>query len=121
MILRYLFDECFPPRLASELRRREPELEVEYVGKGGILPKGTLDPEVLIWCEDNDYVLVTNNRNTIPQHLADHLAAGRHIPGAFQVPYEWSVEEMFAELILIAGTALPGEYVDHIRYLPISF
>src|SRR4051812_24721531 len=121
MILRYLFDECFSTALATELRRRVPSLEVEYVGKGGILPKSTSDPDVLIWCEDHDFILVTNNRRTIPQHLADHLAAGRHIPGVFQVPYEWSVDEMFAELILIAGTALPGEYADHIRYLPISY
>jgi hypothetical protein len=121
MILRYLFDECFSSKLAAELQRREPTLEVEFVGKGGILPKGTLDPVVLIWCEENDYVLVTNNRQTMPQHLIDHLAAGRHIPGAFQVPYEWSVDEMFAELILVAGTAIPGECADHIRYLPISY
>jgi hypothetical protein len=120
MMLRYLFDECFSTDLAEELRRREPALQVDYVGKGGVLPKRTHDSDILIWCEENGRVLVTNNRTTMPQHLADHLAAGRHVPGVFQVPYEWTAEEMFAELILIAGTAISGEYADHIRYLPIS-
>lgn len=119
-MIRYLFDECFSPRLAEELQRHAPELEVEYVGPEGVLPKKTPDADVLLWCEANDYVLVTNNRNTMPGHLGEHVAAGRSVPGVFQVPEDCPLGDMFAELILIAGTALPGEYADHVRYLPIS-
>jgi hypothetical protein len=121
MILHYLFDECFSSDLANELRQKAPGFEVDYVGKGGVLPKSTPDADVLVWCEENDRVLVTNNRRTMPVELANHLAMGRHVPGIFQVPAEWSVDDMFSELILIAGTAMPGEYADHIRYLPISY
>lgn len=121
MTLRYLFDECFSPSLAMEFRAKDPLREIDYIGKGGVLPKGTLDPDVLIWCEANEAILVTNNRSTMPRHLADHLAAGRHVPGIFQVPEAWTGTELFDELTLIAGSDVPGEYADHIRYLPLSY
>ncbi len=49
----------------------------------GVPPRGTLDPEILVWCEQNGTILVTNNRASMPVHLHDHLAEGRHIPGIF--------------------------------------
>jgi hypothetical protein len=121
MTIRYLFDECFSPGLAAAFRAREPFLEIEFIGKSGVLPKGTLDSDVLVWCEENDHLLVTNNRSTMPRHLIDHLQAGRHIPGIFQVPEDSGWAELFDELTLIAGAAMPGEYVDQIRYLPLSY
>ena len=50
------------------------------------------------WCEIHEFILVTNNRKSMPKHLADHLA----------------------ELILIAGASFPKEYQDRIEYLPLS-
>jgi hypothetical protein len=44
---------------------------------------GTLDPEILIWCEKYDCVLVTDNRSTMPVHLAEHVNDGHHVPGIF--------------------------------------
>jgi len=120
MTVRYLFDECFSPEVAEGLRMWNPSLEVEYVGKNGALPKQTPDPLILNWLEENDFYLVTNNRQTMPQHLADHLAGGRHIFGAFQVPREWSLSQIYAELELIAGASFPSEYADRIVYLPMT-
>ena len=120
MTFRYVFDECLSPDLAHALQLREPTLDVAFVGKGGVLPKQTQDPEIILWCEVHDYILITINRQTMPGHLADHLAAGRHIPGVFQVPDGWSAESLFDELLLIAGAGFAGEYADQIRYLPIS-
>lgn len=120
MTVRYLFDECFSPEVAEGLRRRDLSLEIEYVGKDGVLPKKTPDPLILIWLEENEYYLVTNNRRTMPQHLVDHLASGRHILGAFQVPRDWSLGQIYSELELIAGASFPGEYADRIVHLPLN-
>jgi len=120
MTVRFLFDECFSPKLAAGLKRREPSLDVAFVGKDGVLPKETPDPEILRWIEENEYHLVTNNRHTMPIHLVEHLANGRHIPGAFQVPADWSYIEIYSELLLIAGASFPGEYADQIVHLPAN-
>ena len=79
--MRYLLDEHIAPVYRGQLLRIVPELEVWIVGDRGAPPRGTLDPDILIWCEEHRFVLVTNNRKSMPRQLADHLALGRHIPG----------------------------------------
>jgi hypothetical protein len=72
----------------------------------------------LEWCEENNYLLLTNNRQSMPQHLADHISRGRHIPGVFVVDPSLDVQEIAELLALIAGAGLENEYQDQIRYLP---
>lgn len=79
---------------------------------------GTLDPEILIWCEEHNFVLVTNNRKSMPVHLADHLAAERHIPGILTVDVKRNLAENLDDLLLAALASVPGEYADRIIYLP---
>jgi hypothetical protein len=64
-------------------------------------------------------MLVTNNRRTMPRHLADHLAAGRHVPGIVMLDDDLGIGGNFDELLLIAGASLPDEFRDQIIYLPI--
>ena len=80
-IRRYLIDENTTPALADQLRRRWPSLEVAHVGDEKAPPKGTLDPDILHWIEEQGFTLVTRNRKSMPDHLSQHLAEGNHIPG----------------------------------------
>lgn len=66
MSLQYLLDENVHPLYQIQLRRRAPELMVWAVGDPSAPPKGTLDPEILCWCEEHKFVLVTNNRKSMP-------------------------------------------------------
>lgn len=79
--IRYLLDENVDPVLRAGLLNREPVLLVWRVGDLNAPPAGTLDPPLLRWCEDNRFILVTNNRKSMPRHLTDHLNEGRHAPG----------------------------------------
>jgi hypothetical protein len=81
--IRYLLDENLANEYRTQLLARQPNLKVIKVGDDDAPAYGTKDPEILCWCEENDYILVTNNRRSMPVHLADHLAIGRHIPGIF--------------------------------------
>jgi len=119
-VIRYLLDENVDPLYRSELLKREPEMEVRKVGLLGAPPYSTLDPEILCWCEENDFFLVTNDRNTMPQHLRHHLAQGRHVPGIFMLSSNMSVGETIQELVLIWAASEEYEYFDQIIFLPIS-
>ena len=119
MAIRYLLDEHLNPMYRSQLVRRNPELVVRIIGDLDAPPKGTADPEILIWCEINGFILVTNNRKSMPKHLADHLALGRHIPGIFTLNTDRGIGQIVEELIIIAGTSFEKEYQDRIEYLPI--
>jgi Domain of unknown function (DUF5615) len=78
--IRYLLDENLARQWRVQLLRRLPSLTVWMVGDPSATRLGTLDPEILVWCEVHGFILVTNNRRSMPRHLADHLAAGRRVP-----------------------------------------
>jgi hypothetical protein len=117
----FLLDENMPHRAIRKLlRRREPEIRVWVVGQLDAPALGSRDPELLVWIEQHDCLLVTRNRASMPGHLRDHLAAGRHVPGILIMPKrltEWQVAD---ELYLIWGDSLPDEYRDQLVYLPVS-
>ena len=101
--------------------RREPELVVRIIGDPDAPAKGTLDPEILIWCEAHNFILVTNNRKSMPRHLADHRAQDHHIPGICVVDLTQGIEGLIDELIMIAGASYDNEYQDRIEYLPLTY
>ena len=119
MILRYLFDENVDPLYAIQLRRLKPDLVIRVIGEPATPSKGTLDNEILCWCEDHNFILVTNNRTSMPVHLADHVAQKRHIPGIFILNPNLSIGENLEELILAAEASFDNEYQDRIDYLPL--
>jgi hypothetical protein len=117
--IRYLIDENTSHAIADQLRRRDPTIEVLTVGHDPAPPCGTPDPDLLIWMEREGYCLVTRNRSSMPRHLRDHLAAGRHVPGIFILRPKATIGEVVDDLLLIAGASRPEEYQDQIGYIPL--
>lgn len=120
MALKYLMDENVDPVYANQLRRLKPDLVVWAVGEPETPAKGTLDPEILCWCEEYNFVLVTNNRKSMPVHLNDHIAEGHNMPGIFILSPNLSVGQNLEELILLAEYSFDNEHQDQIIYLPIN-
>lgn len=118
--INYLFDEHVGHRLQRALRRRAAEVIVWHIGDPGVPSESTADPDILIWCEANGFLLVTNNRSSMPVHLRDHLEAGRHVPGIFILSDSMSLGQTAAELHLIWAASATEEYADQIRHLPVS-
>jgi hypothetical protein len=117
--LKYLIDENVNPLYPKQIRQREPNVIVQVVGEPQTPPKGTLDPEILCWCEEYQFILVTNNRTSMPVHLVDHTSLGRHIPGIFTLNPNLSIGENLEELIFAALASEEDEYQDQIIYLPL--
>ena len=116
---RFLFDENMPHAVGDQLIRREPAIQVLSVGIAPAPGLGTLDPEILTWLEAEQYYLITRNRRSMPVHLQDHLAAGRHVPGILTVRPRASMGQVIDDLLLIWALAEPGEYRDQIVHLPL--
>jgi hypothetical protein len=116
----FLLDEHVGARLQRALLRRQREMVVWRIGDAGAPPRGSLDPQILLWCERNDFALVTNNRASMPIHLSEHLAAGHHVPGIFTLNDDMSIGETVEELLLLWTAANPQEYADQLNYLPVS-
>jgi hypothetical protein len=116
----YLFDEHFPHALIDAVHRAEPLLVLHVVGRGVAPPLRAPDPELLDWIEEHDCVLVTDNRRSMPVHLREHLAAGRHVPGILTVrqrALDWRT--VVDQLVLIWHAATPDDFRDRVDYLPL--
>jgi hypothetical protein len=113
-------DEHVPPLYREQLLSVRPDLVVWRIGTVGAPPLGTSDPEILIWCESNNFILVTNNRRSMPVHLADHLSVGNHIPGIITIDLDAPIGIVVEELIIISEAALEDELRDRIEYVPLS-
>ena len=116
----FLLDEHIPPFIQAQLARLEPDLRVYRIGDDLTPATGTPDPDVLAWIEVNDCMLVTNNRASMPGHLTDHLALGRHIPGIIQLPRRMNIRAILDDLWLIWAAARPDEFRDQIVHLPLQ-
>lgn len=119
-MLSYLLDEHVSPAYRRQLLRRAPELTVYAIGDSGAPPKRTPDPDLLRWCEKQDFVLVTNDRASMQPHLNDHLAEGRHVPGIFILNANMSFGATVEELLLLAIAAFEGEFSGRLTFLPYS-
>ncbi|MCA2553741.1 MAG: DUF5615 family PIN-like protein [Microcystis sp. M04BS1] len=120
MTLKYLIDENVNSVYPQQLRRREPEIIIRVVGEPDTPKLGTLDPEILIWCEVMGFILVTNNRASMPVHLREHFNQNRHIPEIFILNQDLSLGDNLLELIVIAKGSFDNEYKDQIIHLPLT-
>lgn len=119
MRIRYLLDENLANEYRTQLITRQPDLEVLKVGAGNAPACGTKDPEILCWCEENEYILITNNRRSMPVHLTEHLAKGRHVPGIFVFRRNANMGLILDSLVILAGASLEEDHKDQIIFIPL--
>ncbi len=118
---RFLLDENTSLDLQKSLQRTWRDMVVWHIDDPGAPPNGTPDPAILLWCESHQFSLVTNNRASMPEHLSDHVNAGRHIQGIFILNRKMSFGQTIKALSLIWSEGSPDEYRDRITYLhPVS-
>lgn len=116
----YLLDENVDARLRGGLVRAAPEIVVHAVGDTGCPARGTPDPEILRWCEEHGFSLVTNNRSSMPVHLGEHLGAGRHIQGIFILNSNMSLRATIDQLRTLWELLASDDYADRVSYLPVT-
>ncbi len=115
----YLLDEHLPTWWPAAVVRAHPELQVWRINDGSAPPTGTLDPDILHWCETQNVILVTNNRTSMPLHISVRVAQGRHMPGIFLVRPDLDVKILGATLSYIAAVMFPREFEDQILHPPL--
>ena len=122
MAVRFLLDEHLRGqhwRAIGHHNWSSPALTVDAVRVGDPpdLPLGSEDPQILLWCEREDRILVSADASTMPAHLQAHLAAGRHCPGVFMLLPHATLTSMVSFLWLAAHASEPEEWRDRIEYI----
>lgn len=118
-MIKYILDENLPRMLKNQLLFHERSMDVLLVGENQAPPLGALDPDILDWIEQNNRILVSRNRSTMPMHLKEHIAKGNHIPGILLIRKDVLLGKLVEDLYLIWAASKPEEYRDQIVYLPL--
>ncbi len=119
MKIRFLLDENLSPRLKSALKRLDANIDVLRVGDEGAPPLTTTDPEILQYTATAQRLLVTDNRNTIPDHLVEHYAAGSDSHwGILWVRPNITVGQLAAALHLVWFASEAEEWIDRTDWVP---
>lgn len=117
-VMRFLLDEDVLSFLAPHLARREPLLDVVFVGGSAAPVKGALDPDFLIFAEAAGRAIITRDHDTMPGHAADHVARGRHTWGIFILRPGFAVPDSADSIILLWAATEAEEWIDTINWIP---
>ena len=75
-------------------------------------------PDVLKKAADEERVLVTHDRRTMPYHFAEFIPH-RQSPGVFIIPQRVEIGAAIDELLLIWSASDSDEWTNRILYLPL--
>jgi predicted nuclease of predicted toxin-antitoxin system len=116
-MLRFLADENLKGDIVRGLMRRSPDLDLVRVQDVGLT--GDDDRAVLSWAAEQGRIVVTQDRATFPDFVYDRVVAGEPMPGVLVVPRKMAVRQAIDELLLIASSSEPEEWVRRVLYLPL--
>ncbi|PSP04680.1 MAG: hypothetical protein BRC47_03580 [Cyanobacteria bacterium QS_7_48_42] len=114
----FLLDENLSPRFKTAVLRLNSEIDILRVGDANVPPFGTPDADLLHYLELSQRLLVTDNRESMPEHLREHWAEGGHIWGLFWVHPHLSTGRLAQELVMVWETSEAEEWMEITDWIP---
>jgi hypothetical protein len=98
------------------LRLRQPQIDIVTAAQAGIL--GLPDPSVLAHAADDDRILLSHDKRTMPDHFAAFLMEGNQSPGVMLISRKAPIGQVIEALLLVWGASSHGEWRNVIARLP---
>ena len=121
MPLAYLIDEhlrgALKVSILSVATRLGLQVDVIQVGDDFGPPLGTKDPELLLWAETEDRLLISHDTKSMDKYFRDHLDSGHNSPGILR-PRARPLIELAEHLVLLAYATDRDEWRNFISYIP---
>ncbi len=80
--------------------------------------EGVPDADVLAIAAEQDRILVTHDRQTMPRHFGAFLMSGHSSPGVFLVSQQVSIGEVIEALVLIWAASDLSDWKNRIVNIP---
>jgi hypothetical protein len=116
-MIHFLADENFNADIVRGLLRHDPALNLLRVQDVGL--RGAGDAEVLAWAGENDRILLTHDRATMPFFAYDRAAKMQPMAGVFIFEDRFPPGRAIDELLLILRCTEQADWRGRIVYLPL--
>lgn len=116
-MLKLLSDEDFNGDILRGLFRRQSGLDMERVQDVGL--SGFADTEILDWAGVEGRIILTHDRDTMPNAAYDRVKTGRAMPGVFLVSDLMPVGQAIDEILLAADCLTTEECKNFVRFFPL--
>lgn len=116
-MLKLVSDENFNGDILRGLFRRCAELDIVRVQD--IELDATPDPDILAWAATESRILLTHDRDTVPNFAYDRVRARQPMPGVFVVSDLMPIGQAIEEILLAIECLLPDECKNLVRFFPL--
>ena len=116
-MLQMLADENFSRTIVRGLTERRPTIDLVRVQDVGL--RRQPDSAVLTWAAENDRIVLTHDRSTMPDWAYERLVQGLKMPGVFVIDNRGAVGAAIDELLLIDECSEMTDWSEHVVYLPL--
>lgn len=115
MRLRFQADENLNAKIIAGLLRREPFLDFQTAKAAKIL--GRPDPEVLAIAARDNRILVSHDRETMPDHFSRFIEESTS-PGLLIVSQKLDLGDSIEQILLVWTASEAEEWINRIGYFP---
>jgi predicted nuclease of predicted toxin-antitoxin system len=116
-MLRLLADENFNGDIVRGLLLRQPDLDLVRVQDVGLIAAD--DPDILAWAAENNRILLTHDRATMPDFAYERASAGQDMAGIFILNDRFPVGQAIEEILLLIACSEQAEWSGRAVHLPL--
>jgi hypothetical protein len=116
-VLKLVSDENFNGDILRGLYRRRPDPNIIRVQDVGL--SAVHDPHILNWAAVEGRILLTHDRDTMPNFAYDRVRARQPMPGVFAVSDLMPVGQAIDEILLAIECLRSEECSDFVRFFPL--
>jgi predicted nuclease of predicted toxin-antitoxin system len=116
-MLRLLADENFNGDIVRGLLLRHSALDLVRVQDVGLA--GADDADILAWAAENNRIVLTHDRATLPDYAYGRVAAGEPMAGVFILNDRFPVSKAIEEILLIVACTEQSEWSGRAVHVPL--
>ena len=116
-MLRLLSDENFNGDIVRGLFLRQPDLDLLRVQDVGLREADY--PTILNWAAQNDRIVLSHDRATMPDLAYEQLRDKEQMSGLFIINDRMPVRQAIDELLLLVNCSEQSEWKGVVLYLPL--
>ena len=116
-MLRLLIDQDLDHVILRGLLLRVPNLDVITAHQAGL--SNVSDPNLIAWAAEEERIIITHDRRTMPYHAANRLARAEKVAGIIVVSRQLPVSQVINDLEIIVSCSDMIEWENVIKHLPL--